>query len=153
MPMSTDWTNEAVTGVAAGRIAEAPKRGPEYDRLEAFIGRWVTEGQTIASAGTPSAKITASDVYEWAPGGRSLRSTSVPTMAVSGRRRWTSPLRRRGDATADIPRSAGRVPSMPRERRAAGRPAALPARIHERRPLTEQAPASRPSPGRPPRAW
>jgi|SRR5215813_8965064 len=35
------------------------------DRLNPFIGRWITQGQT--ADGVP---IVASDVYEWAPGGK-----------------------------------------------------------------------------------
>jgi hypothetical protein len=42
---------------------------PELERLSVFIGRWLTEGETIAQAGAPAASIVASDVYEWAPGG------------------------------------------------------------------------------------
>ena len=59
----------AVRGVAAGIVDQAPKPGPEPKRLEAIIGRWMTEGLTIAGAGAPAVKIVASDVYEWAPGG------------------------------------------------------------------------------------
>src|SRR5262245_35994002 len=58
------------TGVAAGRVDRAPTPGPEHDRLTAIIGRWITEGQTIPPDGTPGVAILASDVYEWAPGGR-----------------------------------------------------------------------------------
>ena len=38
-------------------------------RLDAFIGRWLTEGETVAIADVPAARILASDVYQWAPGG------------------------------------------------------------------------------------
>ena len=34
-------------------------------KLDVFIGRWITEGET-----TSGARIVASDVYEWAPGGK-----------------------------------------------------------------------------------
>jgi hypothetical protein len=36
------------------------------DRLDVFIGRWLTEGETVATAEAPSVRILASDVYEWA---------------------------------------------------------------------------------------
>jgi hypothetical protein len=39
------------------------------DSLDVFIGRWLTEGETVAGPGAPAVKILASDVYEWAPGG------------------------------------------------------------------------------------
>jgi hypothetical protein len=45
---------------------------PELERLSVFIGRWLTEGETVAEPGTPAASIVASDVYQWAPGGRFL---------------------------------------------------------------------------------
>jgi len=68
MFMSADRKKELTSGVAAGRVAGAiVERGPQYDRLDVFIGKWITEGQTVADDGT-SVKITASDVYEWAPG-------------------------------------------------------------------------------------
>ena len=57
------------TGVATGRVAGPPKPGPEHKRLEVFIGKWMTEGETIASEGAPAMRILASDVYEWVPGG------------------------------------------------------------------------------------
>ena len=56
-------------GVASARVADPPSPGPEHKALNAFIGKWMTVGQTVASEGAPSAKILASDVYEWAPGG------------------------------------------------------------------------------------
>jgi Protein of unknown function (DUF1579) len=43
---------------------------PTLDRLDVFIGRWLTEGETVATPEAPSVKILASDVYEWGPGGR-----------------------------------------------------------------------------------
>jgi len=35
-----------------------------------FIGRWLTEGETVATPEAPSVRIFASDVYQWGPGGR-----------------------------------------------------------------------------------
>lgn len=61
-------TAELPTGVATGRVS--PTRRPiELDRLEEFIGRWLTEGETVAANGVPAVRILASDVYQWAPGG------------------------------------------------------------------------------------
>jgi hypothetical protein len=37
------------------------------DRLEVFVGRWITEGSTAPSPEAPAAQIVASDVYAWAP--------------------------------------------------------------------------------------
>ena len=46
------------------------RRPSGLDRLNVFIGRWLTEGETVSTPGAPSVKISASDVYEWAPGGQ-----------------------------------------------------------------------------------
>lgn len=62
-------TASTPTGVAAGRVDRAPTPGPEHERLNTIIGRWITEGHTINADGTPGVKIVASDVYEWLPGG------------------------------------------------------------------------------------
>ena len=45
-------------------------RPSALDRLNAFIGRWLTEGETVATPEAPSVRIFASDVYQWAPGGQ-----------------------------------------------------------------------------------
>jgi len=45
------------------------KAGPEYKPLEVFIGKWINEGHTRATADTPAVPILTSDVYEWMPGG------------------------------------------------------------------------------------
>ena len=37
------------------------------DRLDVFIGRWLTQGETAAAPGVPSVRIVASDIYQWAP--------------------------------------------------------------------------------------
>jgi Protein of unknown function (DUF1579) len=47
---------------------EAPEAGPEHARLGVFIGRWINEGETVATPDAPAAKIVTSDVYEWIPG-------------------------------------------------------------------------------------
>lgn len=48
---------------------QLPKTGPEHQRLEIFIGKWINQGHTIASADAPEVSIPTSDVYEWMPGG------------------------------------------------------------------------------------
>jgi len=57
-----------------GIIVKAQNRSivmpPELERLEVFIGRWITEGQTFATRDAPAMQIVASDVYQWAPGGQ-----------------------------------------------------------------------------------
>jgi hypothetical protein len=56
-----------------GLNAQAPEKprrpGPGLKRLDVFVGKWNTEGQTIASADAPPAKIRSVDIYEWLPGG------------------------------------------------------------------------------------
>lgn len=44
-------------------------RGPRHQALEAWVGRWINQGHTVAEDGSPGAPILTSDVYEWAPGG------------------------------------------------------------------------------------
>ena len=41
----------------------------ELKPLDVFIGRWLTEGETIPQDDTRAEPIVASDVYQWAPGG------------------------------------------------------------------------------------
>ena len=60
---------------------------PELKQLSVFIGRWLTEGETVAQAGEPAAVIVASDVYEWAPGGHFIMHPAygrVGAMEVGG---------------------------------------------------------------------
>jgi Protein of unknown function (DUF1579) len=57
------------TGVSTGRVAEERQRPPELAQLNVFIGRWVTEGETVAEREAPVMTIVASDVYQWLPGG------------------------------------------------------------------------------------
>jgi Protein of unknown function (DUF1579) len=45
-------------------------RPSALDRLNVFIGRWLTEGETVATPEAPSVRIFASDVYQWGPGGQ-----------------------------------------------------------------------------------
>jgi Protein of unknown function (DUF1579) len=57
------------TGVAVGRVEGGAVASPELRALDGFIGNWMTEGELLAAPGQPAARIVASDVYEWAPGG------------------------------------------------------------------------------------
>lgn len=43
--------------------------GPEHRRLDAFVGRWNTEGVVRATADAPELRFTAVDRYEWMEGG------------------------------------------------------------------------------------
>ena len=43
-------------------------RNAALDQLNVFIGRWLTEGETVPQAAAPPDPIVASDIYEWAPG-------------------------------------------------------------------------------------
>ena len=51
-------------------MSRSNPRPSALDRLEVFIGRWLTEGETVTTAEAPSLKILASDVYQWGPGGQ-----------------------------------------------------------------------------------
>src|SRR5262245_26336054 len=55
--------------MSTGRIDEQRERPPELDLLNVFIGRWITEGETVAEPNAPSVPIVASDVYQWVAGG------------------------------------------------------------------------------------
>jgi hypothetical protein len=47
---------------------ERQARGPEYDRLEVLIGKWINVGKTEPMDHRPPLDITTSDIYEWLPG-------------------------------------------------------------------------------------
>ncbi|MFD9325596.1 DUF1579 family protein [Streptomyces sp. NPDC060065] len=49
--------------------SERPKRGPQHDALDVWVGRWINEGHVINEDGSPGPAITTSDVYERGPGG------------------------------------------------------------------------------------
>lgn len=55
--------------VQSGLIGRRSQPGPEHKRLEVFIGKWINQGETVASADAPAVTIVTSDVYEWMPGG------------------------------------------------------------------------------------
>jgi len=75
------------TGVGAGRVTEPPERAPELERLNVFIGRWMTEGETVAEPNAPAVPIVASDVYQWLPGGHFVMHPAygrIGTVGVGG---------------------------------------------------------------------
>jgi hypothetical protein len=61
--------------------ADAPGPGPEHRRLEVFIGKWINEGETVATPHAPAAKILTSDVYEWIPGRFAVLHTAYGPLA------------------------------------------------------------------------
>ena len=71
------------TGVSVGRVGDS-HRAPELDRLEVFIGRWMTEGETVADADGASARIVASDVYQWLPGGHFIMHPAYGRIGSAG---------------------------------------------------------------------
>jgi uncharacterized membrane protein len=40
-------TSKPPTGVATARVTSTVRRAPELERLQVFIGRWITEGETV----------------------------------------------------------------------------------------------------------
>ena len=61
------------SNTAQTRQAQAPKQphnpGPEYRRLDVFVGEWQITGQQYGSPFGPAAKLTAVEAFEWLPGG------------------------------------------------------------------------------------
>jgi hypothetical protein len=58
------------------RRSEAPGPGLEHLRLEVFIGKWINEGNYVATSEAPVAKIVTSDVYESIAGRLSVLHTA-----------------------------------------------------------------------------
>lgn len=58
---------------ALGKLASASAGRPSSEdgrkRLEALIGRWRTEGQTVAGPSEAAVRIAGTDTYEWLGGG------------------------------------------------------------------------------------
>jgi hypothetical protein len=56
--------------MADSKMAQAaPKPNAAHKRLEVFIGKWKTEGQTIASTNARPVRVAGTDTYEWLDGG------------------------------------------------------------------------------------
>src|SRR5262245_35041644 len=66
--------------VAAGDAGTVTAQHPAYRQLDAIIGRWMTTGHAYDADGSAGAPITASDIYEWAPGGCFILHTAYGTI-------------------------------------------------------------------------
>lgn len=55
-------------GVLYAQKQEAPKPGPEHQRLAAFVGNWTFEGDMKPGPMGPGGKMTGTDRIEWLPG-------------------------------------------------------------------------------------
>jgi hypothetical protein len=60
----------SVVGVQhlAGQAPQAPKPGPEHQRLGYFVGKWKAEGEMKPGPMGPGGKMTSSDTCEWFEG-------------------------------------------------------------------------------------
>ena len=58
----------AVAGPALAQGPQAPKPGPEHERLGLFVGSWTSEGEMKASPLGPGGKMTGTDRCEWFEG-------------------------------------------------------------------------------------
>src|SRR5688572_18950405 len=52
----------------AAQAPQAPKPGPEQERLGYFVGKWTVEGEMKPGPMGPGGKFTASDNCEWFEG-------------------------------------------------------------------------------------
>lgn len=66
---SEEFGVRSVAGGLRRAPAESTEPGPEQRALGVFIGKWINEGHTVATADTPAVPIVTSDIYEWVPGG------------------------------------------------------------------------------------
>lgn len=53
---------------AAAQAPQAPKPGPEHQRLGYFVGKWTSEGEMKPSPMGPGGKMTSTDTCEWFEG-------------------------------------------------------------------------------------
>jgi len=58
----------AAVTVAFAAAPEAPKPGPEHQKLGYFAGKWTAEGQMKESPFGPGGKVTSTDHCEWFQG-------------------------------------------------------------------------------------
>jgi len=60
----------SVAGVqlVAAQAPQAPKPGPEHERLGYFVGKWTVEGEMKPGPMGPGGKFTSSDSCEWFEG-------------------------------------------------------------------------------------
>lgn len=54
---------------ASAQEPQAPKPGPEHQRLGYYVGKWTTEGEMKPGAMGPGGKVTATDKCDWFQGG------------------------------------------------------------------------------------
>ena len=54
--------------VASAAAPEAPKPGPQHQRLAYFVGNWTSEGEMKPSEWGPGGKMTSTDKCEWFEG-------------------------------------------------------------------------------------
>lgn len=60
---------EKKAAAAPEKKMEAPKPGPEVQRLSYFVGTWKSDGDIKQNPMMPAGKMTSSDKGEWFPGG------------------------------------------------------------------------------------
>lgn len=48
---------------------QLPQRRAEHEALQIFVGVWNTEGEIVGGPSGAAGKMTATDIYEWLPGG------------------------------------------------------------------------------------
>lgn len=61
------WEEALAKLASASAVQPSPEDGRR--RLEALIGRWSTEGETVDGPSEPPARIAGTDTYEWLGGG------------------------------------------------------------------------------------
>ena len=59
----------AAPALSAQNAPQAPKPGPEHEKLAYFAGRWNTVGEMKSGPMGPGGKLTATNSCEWWPGG------------------------------------------------------------------------------------
>lgn len=74
MRRTFEWLNACLVlsvvavPIAAAQSAQAPKPGPEHQRLGYYVGKWSTEGKMEPSPMGPGGKITSIDTCDWLDG-------------------------------------------------------------------------------------
>lgn len=58
-----------LAGAVAAPAQEAPKPGPEHQKLGYYVGEWKSEGELKANPVMPAGKYTSEDECEWFEGG------------------------------------------------------------------------------------
>ena len=57
-----------LTGILSAQAPQAPKPGPEHQRLGAFVGNWTFNGEVKSGPMGPGGKMTGTDRVQWLPG-------------------------------------------------------------------------------------